>query len=152
VSTQRPDLLMTEFFPLGREECRHEIVPALVKASAQGAAIWSVVGYPLLTGGDHHWRRKILDLYQRIFIFSPALEKEFFLRSIPQEDQRRAYLDFFDDNAQKITFAGYLLPRQTVVLDDEDVNRPKPPVPRGACRVAVLRGGGAYFPKVIVEA
>ena len=152
VTRERPDLFITEFFPLGREECRHELIPSLVKASAQGAALWAVAGYPLLTGEDNDWRDKILKLYQQIIIFSPSLEKELIADSFTRAKDRQRYLDFFERHAQKIIFAGYLLPRQEVVRDDEDKNLSKPPVPKGACRVAVLRGGGAYFPKIIAQA
>ena len=143
---------MTEFFPLGREECRHELIPSLVKVSAQGAALWAVAGYPLLTGIDHAWREKIFQLYQQIIIFSPSLEKELIAKSFPLAQDRQRYLDFFERHAKKIIFAGYLLPRQEVVRDDEDNNLPKPPVPKGACRVAVVRGGGAVYPKIIAQA
>jgi len=149
---QRPDLLITEFFPLGREECRHELIPSLVKASAQGAALWAVAGYPLLTGTDHQWRQKVIELYKQIIIFSPPLEKELIAGSFSRVQDRQRYLEFFQRHAQKIIFGGYLLPRQEVVHDDQDINLPKPPVAKGACRVAILRGGGAYFPKLIAQA
>jgi predicted glycosyltransferase len=152
ITREKPDLFMTEFFPLGREECRHELVPSLIKASSQGAALWAVAGYPLLTGTNDEWRRKIFKLYQKVVIFSPSLEKEFIAASFLRADDKKKYLDFFERNAPKIIFAGYLLPRQEVVREHADENLPKPPVPKGACRVAVLRGGGAYFPKIIAQA
>lgn len=152
VTRQRPDLFITEFFPLGREECRHELIPSLVKASMQDASLWAVAGYPLLTGPNNEWRQKTLKLYKQIIIFSPSLEKELIADSFTQEHERQRYLDFFERNEQKIIFAGYLLPRQEVVRDDKDTNFPKPTVPKGACRVAVLRGGGAYYPKLIAQA
>ncbi len=152
VTRQRPDLFITEFFPLGREECRHELIRPLIKASAQGAALWAVAGYPLLTGKINGWREKIFKLYQQIIILSPSLEKKFIADSFTEARDRQRYLDFFERHEQKIIFAGYLSPRQEVVQDDQDENLPKPPVPQGACRVAVLRGGGAYYPKIIAEA
>ena len=152
VTRQRPDLFITEFFPLGWEECRHELIPSLVKASAQDTALWAVAGHPLLIGTNNEWRNKILKLYQQIIIFSPVLEKELIAASYTQGDDRQRYLDFFEKNAQKITFAGYLLPQQEVVRGDKDENLPKPPVPKGAYRVAVIRGGGAFYPKVIAQA
>jgi predicted glycosyltransferase len=152
VTRERPDLFITEFFPLGREECRHELIPSLAKASAKGAALWAVAGYPLLTGKDNEWRRKIIKLYQKVIIFSPVLEKEFIADSFSKPGDKREYLGFFEQNAAKIVFAGYLLPCQEVVRIHADENPPKPPVPKGACRVAVLRGGGAYFPKIIAQA
>ncbi len=152
ITRERPDLFITEFFPLGRQECRHELIPSLVNASAQGAALWAVAGYPLLTGEDNDWRDKIFKLYQQIIIFSPSLEKEFIAGSFSRAHDRQKYLDFFERHVQKIIFAGYLLPQQEVVRDDGDENQLKPPVPKGACRVTVLRGGGAYFPKLIAQA
>lgn len=44
------------------------------------------------------------------------------------------------------------MPKQEVVIDDEDKNIFRPPVTKGACRVTVVRGGGAYYPKIIAEA
>lgn len=152
ITRQRPELFITEFFPLGREESRHELIPALVQASGQGAALWAVAGYPLLTGKNNEWRRKILKLYQRIIIFSPPWEKELIARSFARAQERREYLNFFEENAKKIIFAGYFLPQQEVVSDDEDKNLARPPVTKGACRVAVLRGGGAVYPKLIAQA
>jgi predicted glycosyltransferase len=152
VSRERPDLLVTEFFPLGREECRHELIPSLAKASLQGAAVWSMAGYPLLTGADDDWRRKFLKLYKRIIIFSPPQEKEHIASLYKLKHQRQKYLEFFENYAPMIKFAGYLLPQQEVVRDEKEHNFIAPPVPPGACRVAVLRGGGAYFPKLIAQA
>lgn len=152
VIREKPDFFITEFFPLGRDECRHELIPALIKASAQGAVLLGVAGYPLLTGTDYEWREKILKLYRRIIIFAPAVEKDFIAESLTQTADRQEYLEFFERNAQKIKFAGYILPQQEVVCDDEDGKLPKPPVPKGVCRVAVVRGGGAYYPKLIAEA
>lgn len=152
IKRERPDLYITEFFPLGREECRYELISSLVKASVQGATLWAVAGYPLLTGTNNEWREKIFSLYQQIIIFSPLLEKEFIADSFTSTHERQRYLDFFERHARKIKFAGYLSPQQEVVGDDEDKNLPKPPVPKDACRVAVLRGGGAYYPKLIAQA
>lgn len=153
VARDSPDIFITELFPLSREECRYELTPCLVKAFRQGATLWSVAGYPLFAPGKNsEWCEKTLKLYQQIIIFSPSLEKEFIANSFPSRRYRQRYLDFFERNAQKIKFAGYLLPRQEVVFDDEYTDPPKPPVPRGACRVAVLRGAGAYYPKMIAEA
>ncbi|MBF0511147.1 MAG: hypothetical protein HQL13_02340 [Candidatus Omnitrophica bacterium] len=149
---QRPDLLMTEFFPLGLNECRHELLKSLVKVSLQKACLWSVCGYPLLTGLDEKWRNPILKLYQKIFIFSPVEEKDHMAQFFSSREQRRRYLDFFKAHASKIIFAGYLLPKNPVVRDDEDVNVPKPSVPQGALRVLVIRGGGVVYPKLIAQA
>jgi len=152
VTRQRPDLFITEFFPLGHEECRHELILSLVEASRQRSALWGLAGYPLLIGINNEWRQKILKLYQKIIIFSPSLEKELIADSFLRARDRQKYLDFFERNARKIVFAGYLLPKQEVVRDDGKGHLSKPPVVKGACRVTVLRGGGAVYPKVIAQA
>ena len=151
ITREKPDLFITEFFPLGREECRHELIPSLIKGSAQDTALWAVAGYPLLTGADNEWRQQIIKLYQKIIIFSPSLEKDRIADSYTRGKDKQEYLDFFKRHEQKIIFAGYLLPQQELVRDDDE-NILKPPVPKGACQVAVLRGGGAVYPKVIAQA
>jgi predicted glycosyltransferase len=153
ITQEAPDLLITEFFPLGREESRFEIIPTLIQASKQGTAIWGVAGYPLLIGiQDHNWRQKILKLYQRILIFSPSQEKQYIAASFRQEDDRRNYLSFFEKNKSKIVFAGYFLPRGEIVTKDKVHVSTRLPVSANARRVTVVRGGGAYYPKIIVEA
>jgi len=152
IARQKPDLFITEFFPLGHEECRYELMASLIKTSTQGIALWAVAGYPLLTGVDHEWRQKVLKLYQKIIIFSPSSEKELVAASFTRALDRKKYLDFFEKYKDKIVFAGYLLPHREVVRDDEDENLPRPNYPKGACRVAIMRGGGAVYPKVIAEA
>ena len=152
ITRHKPDLFITEFFPLGREECRHELIPSLIQASKQGAQLWAITGYPLLIGTDNEWRQKILKFYQKIIVLSPAIEKKAMADSLLSVTQRQKYSDFFKENEEKIVFAGYLLPQQEVVKDDTDTNQPKPPMAKGACQVAVIRGGGAVYPKVIAEA
>jgi predicted glycosyltransferase len=149
---ERPNLFLTEFFPLGREECRHELIPALAKGFAEGVELWGVAGYPLLIGTGDGWREKILKLYQKIVIFAPLIEKDMIAASILEPQERERYHDFFKRHEQKIKFAGYLLPEGGIINYKEDANSSKPPIPRGACRVAVVRGGGAYYPKIIAEA
>jgi predicted glycosyltransferase len=124
----------------------------LLKASAQGAKIWAVAGYPLLVGKGSGWREKILELYEKIIIFAPLLEKDMMAASYSNERDRKDYNDFFERHKDKIVFAGYLLPQGDVLNYKDDVNIPKPAMAPGACQVAVVRGGGAYYPKIIAEA
>lgn len=152
VTRGKPNLFITEFFPFGREECRHELIPSLIQASSQGAVLWAVAGYPLLTGINNGWREKILELYRKIIIFAPLIEKEMIAASFTNALERQRYNDFFERHEKKIVFAGYLLPQGEIVNCKEDENLPKPLMPQGACRVAVVRGGGAYYPKIIAEA
>ncbi len=151
VTQERPDLFITESFPCGRQEYRYELIPALIKASLQGCVLWGVVGYPLLIGEERPWRDKILKLYTRIIIFAPSMEKELMAASLSHATDRKTHFEFFERHSSKITFAGYLLPQQAVVRDDEDENIPKPLVPREAHRVTIVRGGGVVYPKLIAE-
>ncbi len=147
-----PDLFLTEFFPMGREECRHELIPSLIKASVRKVKIWAVAGYPLLLGTGQGWREKVLKLYQKIIIFAPLMEKNWIVASLPDEQTKQRYNDFFERNEHMIEFAGYLLPQGGIITYKGDVNTPRPPIPKGACRVTVVRGGGAVYPKIIAEA
>ena len=150
LNKERPDIFITEFFPMGREECRHELIPSLLKASAKGVKLWAVTGYPLLLGKGLGWRDKIIKHYQKIIIFAPAMEKDRMEASMPESDVKERYKDFFRSNKEKIIFAGYMLPQGGIIKYD-DVNVYKPSVLKRVCRVAVLRGGGAYYPKIIAE-
>lgn len=44
VARENPDLFITEFLSFGREECRHELIPDLIKASAHGSVLLRVAG------------------------------------------------------------------------------------------------------------
>ncbi len=149
---EKPDVFITELFPLGREESRYELAPSLIKSSQQGCSLWAVAGYPLLTALNDTWRKSIIKLYKRIIIFSPPEEKEYIADAFTQKEDRQKYLNFFEQNKDKITFAGYLLPKGEVIHEHKDENIYKPPVPLKALRIAVIRGGGAYYPKLITEA
>lgn len=152
LTREKPDLFITEFFPFGWEECRHELIAPLTKVNLRGIPVWAVTGHPWITGTNYQWREKIIKLYQRIIVLSPVREKELMAGSFSRVEDKQRYLDFFEKNKTKIVFAGYHLPKQEVVVDDEDKSLFKPPVTKDACRVTVVRGGGAYYPKIIAEA
>lgn len=150
---EKPDLFITEFFPLGWEACRYELIPSLIDAFKKGTALWAVAGYPVLTEDNSRWREKILRIYNRIIIFSPPEEKDFIADSFNRKEDKKKYLDFFDRNAQKITFAGYLLPQKSVMRDDANEKIIlRTAAPKHVRRVTVVRGGGAYYPKIIAAA
>lgn len=152
VVREKPDLFLTEFFPLGRVEFRYELIAALVKAVGQGSQLWAIAGYPLLLGSADGWREKILELYQKVIVFAPLIEKDMIAAACPNMQDRRKYMDFFKRHEKKIVFAGYLLPQGNVINYKEDENLSKSLKPKRACRVAVVRGGGAVYPKIIAQA
>lgn len=152
LSREKPDLLITEYFPLGHEENRFELIAPLIKARSLGATIWGVAGHPLVTGDAQGWREKILKPYQRIIILSPQIEKDKIASTYALPQMKQNYLKFFERHAKKISFSGYLLPQQDVVRDDSIARKSHRPIPKNTCRVTVVRGGGAYYPKLIADA
>lgn len=152
IDQESPDVLITEFFPLGREESRHELMPALVKAAARGTQLWAVAGYPLLTGSGGGWRQKICALYHKIIILSPSMEKDQIEDSLPEGNEKEQYKEFFKTNARKIEFAGYILAKAKTLDLATREGSTKIDLAHDVCRVAVVRGGGAYYPKIIAEA
>lgn len=154
ITLQCPDLFITESFPLGHEECCHELTSSLVKASAQGATLWAVAVSPIGIGINIERWSEVLKLYKQVFILSPFQEIENIADSFSHSQDRQRYLDFFKENAQKIIFAGYLLPMQETLHIGEEVSKNlyRPPVPQGACQVAVIRGSGVVNPKMIAQA
>lgn len=101
IRREKPDLFITEFFPLGWEECRHELISSLIKLSLQKATVCAVSGFPLITGTNYEWRDRILKLYQRVIILSPIREKEFMADTFIHKLESKRYLDFFERNEQK---------------------------------------------------
>lgn len=149
---EKPDLFITEFFPLGMCESRFELLPSLIKLSKARTQLWAVAGYPLVVDSDGDWRERIWKLYQKIIIFSPENEKDALAKTFRSKDDRRKYLSFFQSHEKQISFAGYLLARQKVVKDNLHENIRIPKLRTGVKRVTVVRGGGIYYPKMIVDA
>ncbi|MBL8014019.1 MAG: hypothetical protein JNN05_09250 [Candidatus Omnitrophica bacterium] len=149
---ENPTILITELFPLGREEARHELIPVLMEASRQGTVLWAIAGYPLLTDPVGAWREKVMDFYQQILILSPRMEKDYLVRTLPFPEQRQKYLGFYRKYHDKISFHGYLLPSLAIVNGDTDQRINSKPKVRDVCRVTVVRGGGVCYPKVIAQA
>ena len=90
---ENPNLLITEFFPLGWEECRHELIPSLVRCASQDTALWAISGHPLVAGSNFEWREKILKLYQKIIILCPVLEKKFFAEFHVRKNERQMLMN-----------------------------------------------------------
>jgi len=144
ISREQSGLFITETFPFGRRECAPELGPVLKALQKKDVPLAAVAGYPLLTGAPAGWRDPLMAFYDRAFIFSPPAERDYLAAFYPAGAARRAYVNFFKEQAHRISFAGYLDPRDTAVAE----------IPRtdGKVRVAVVRGGGAYYLSLIVEA
>ena len=144
IRKERPGLFITETFPFGRRECAPELGPVLRALKADGAALAAVAGYPLLTGDPLDWRAPFMGLYDKAFIFSPPAEKDYLASFYPAGARRRAYRQFFDEQARRVRFSGYLCSSEKRMVSA--------PAEAARVRVAVVRGGGAYYPSLITEA
>ncbi len=149
VQQAKPGVFVTEFFPLGRGECRDELLPSLMALSSQKVPLFSIAGYPLLTARRGRSLDFILSLYQRIFILCPRIEMDYMSGLYPAGIGRRAYREFFKKNERKVVFTGYLVPEAPAIKPGEGKAGF---VRKGVVRVAVVRGGGAYYPQIIAAA
>lgn len=115
VSRERPSLLVTEFFPLGRRECRPEILPALDAAARAGAGIAASVPLPYFTEPERGLPSLLADCgrYDKILIHSPKdADLPCMARAVALERRvsARAFLSFFAELGGKAVFTGYLMP------------------------------------------
>ncbi|MBF0595181.1 MAG: hypothetical protein HQL22_09460 [Candidatus Omnitrophica bacterium] len=149
IDREAPDTFITEYFPLGRGECRDELLPVLTALFRQKVSLLSIAGYPLLTGFKGRWRDLILKMYQRVLILCPEIEMDYIAGCYPAGSARRSYREFFKKNKDKVVFTGYLVPEAPVIVPGRGRAGF---ATRGRVRVAVMRGGGAYYPQIIATA
>lgn len=151
-----PDIFVTEFFPFGSLNYLPELLPALQHLRKKNALIYASIGYPYLIHLADLKERKfrdmlgqILQLYDKILIHTPpGLEDPYFESAIASPELKQHYRQFFDAIREKIVYTGYVLPRGTC-----QETSPLPPLSACACRtIVVSRGGGAFYPKVILNA
>ncbi len=150
IHSQNPKLFITETFPLGHDACRYELIPSLVDAARGGSRIWSIAGYPLLTGKSQNWKNKVMGLYEKIFICCPQEEKIWLREFMPNSKQRIEHQEFFDRYAAKINFIGYFLPQGQLIHDK--ITKFNSTETKFSHKVLVLRGSGAVYPKLIAQA
>lgn len=137
----RPDAVFTEYFPFGRTEAKYELYPVLefIKKRLAGTKIYASIGYPIF---GNIISRKIIDfsgIYDRIFIHTPGIEKEYAERFF--SDPVR-YKSVFDSLKDKITFTGYIaddMPGKAENISGMGKRK----------LVVVSRGGGIVYPKIV---
>lgn len=131
----RPSVLVTEFYPFGRAECRAELEPALAAAKAAGARLCASVPMPYFTAAERDLPALLgnCSLYDRILVHSPAgADLPYMARAAALEKRVSAagFLSFFRAVAPKTVFTGYLLPALPRGIKQKDF-------------VLVTRGGGS---------
>ncbi|NTV29696.1 MAG: hypothetical protein HGA80_06425 [Candidatus Omnitrophica bacterium] len=152
----RPDIFLTEFFPLGRLEYLSELLPVIRLLKKQGTRIFASIGYPYLVDlpGRHRAHLAslvpaIIKLYDRILIHTPpGLENTYLHDALKSGQLRRVYDNFFSRIAHKTTYTGYVVPHAA---------QPSPAIRKlmdtaaGTFTIVVSRGGGAVCPQIITR-
>ncbi len=151
-----PDIFVTEFFPFGRLNYMPELMPTLQYLRRRNVSIYASIGYPLLINLVNLKEAKFRDmlgrlisLYDKVLIHTPpGLEEPYVAKTITSPELRQLYRQFFDTIKNKIVHTGYVMPG--AILKN---TRPLPPA-AAPCQhtVIVSRGGGAVYPKVILNA
>ncbi len=152
-----PDVFLTEFFPFGRQDYAPELLPALQALHRKGTRIHASIGYPCcidqIDGQNARMaaiRSGIMALYNKLFIHTPeALENGYFQKTLPTQALRENYASFYQAIAAKTVYTGYIVPART-----DRTARRAALVRRASGQYAVIvsRGGGAVYPKVIINA
>jgi len=138
------DFLLTAFFPFGRTGCGREILPALKKAKASGAAIYASVPMPYFSHSEKDLERLFYfaGFYDRIFIHCPpGLDLKYMAAAVPFEGRISStrFLEVFKKLKQKLCFTGYVVPGGEKPM----------PGPRGGSFILVHRGGGSTSPDIV---
>ncbi len=152
-----PDIFITEFFPFGRLNYTSELLPTLQYLSGTNTRIYASIGYPYLLNLISLREKKfnamldqLIGFYNKILIHTPpGLENAYFEKSIASPELKKQYRRFFAGIKQKTVYTGYILPR-AVFKDPLAV--PALLQRHPGYTVVVSRGGGAVYPKVILNA
>ena len=139
-----PDFLLTAFFPFGRTACGREILPALKKAKAAGAAIYASVPMPYFSHSEKDLERLFYfaGFYDRIFIHCPpGFDLKYMAAAVPFEGRISSarFLEVFKKLKHKLVFTGYVMPGG---------GKPGPGPRKGNC-ILVHRGGGSTSPDIV---
>lgn len=131
----RPSVLVTEFYPFGRAECRPELEPALAAARAAGAKLCASVPMPYFTAPEGAMPDLLAAClaYDRILVHSPeGADLPYMARAVSLERRvsPSAFRSFFGALRGKIVFTGWLLPERAPAVKEKDF-------------VLVTRGGGS---------
>ena len=130
-----PGVFVTEFYPLGRAECRSELEPALAAARAAGCRLVSSVPMPYFTAPAAELPALLASClrYDRILVHSPAGADLTYMAKAVGLERRvspAAFSAFFRSLGRRAVFTGYLMPGSL-------------PARRRGCYVLAARGGGS---------
>ncbi|MBL7197609.1 MAG: hypothetical protein ISS47_05880 [Candidatus Omnitrophica bacterium] len=140
------DILVTEYFPLGRNICKHELLPSLYYLRKVHRSIISSAGYPLIPKVNAIDLDFFFHFYKKIFIHSPDIEVRYIADSYKEKRERKEYLDIFKRHESKITFTGYIIPSQ---LKFNEESKGDIALKKDKINILVTRGAGAYYLNIV---
>lgn len=145
IKSINPDIFISEFFPFGRWECRHELLPVLSLLRRNGVKIYASLPMPYFI----HSRDKIKDLlslctfYDKILIHCPEELDLNYLSRVIDIEKRVSGEDLFNVFKYleyKICFTGYVMHDENIGIDKNLI---------GEDYILVQRGGGTTSPALI---
>lgn len=139
------DVFMTEYFPLGRNICKYELLPALYFLKKNRKRIISAAGYPVISGISIKDFNTLLKFYDKVYIHSPYIEYEYISGSYKDKRQKNEYADIFKKNFDKIVFTGYVVSDRLKFTEEKEVTEYQ----NNKINILVTRGAGAYYPAII---
>ncbi|MEK6646226.1 MAG: glycosyltransferase [Candidatus Firestonebacteria bacterium] len=145
----RPDVFFTEFFPLGRNICKYELLPTLAYIARHKKKLFSSAGYPVIPADSAFDIDKFSRLYDKIFIHSPRMEMHYISGTYNSRQEKKRYLDIFSRLSEKIVFTNYLLPVQ---FDFADKQNNHATLCKGKTNILITRGAGAYHLNIVAAA
>jgi len=142
-----PDAFVTNFFPLGRRECRLELAAVLKPLRDRGTKLFACVPLPYFThsSGQIDELLYFAGLYHKILIHTPPEVLTTMARSVGIESRvsPKEFIEVFAKLKDRLQFVGYDGP------DEEPSPSPTPP-PAGKT-ILVQRGGGWTSPGIITD-
>ena len=149
IKQKTPEFFITEYFPMGRAQCRQELLPTLIYLNKRRRKVISSAGYPIVSEASRGFFDFFIKFYNRIFIHCPAEEISYIASTYSSVKERSLYLDLFRRNAGQISFTGYMEPQRLPFLApyNESVK-----LPEGFVNVLVTRGSGVSYSEIISAA
>lgn len=143
---ERLDLsvFLSEYFPLGRNVCKYELLPVLYYLKRKHKKIFSSSGYPVISSRSFKDINKFIGFYDKVFVHTPSVELSYIADSYRDKKKKKEYLEFFRRHNNKVMFTGYILPSQIEFSKKVNVN-----IRRNKINILVTRGAGAYYPEII---
>ena len=138
----RPDVLLTEFFPVGKEGWYLEVPVLLKESKRMGARIVGSAGYP--TFDFSPITREMWKVYDSVFIHSREMDLKYCLRVRGKSYQKRFEI-FWKKHKDKIHFTGYIIRkfRRTDVRKALKIGNKK--------LIVISRGGRVIGTEKIIE-